>query len=261
MVAASADDKRARDAGFGRSRTDVTENAPIEADELPRKICQFAALSPADRVLDVPCSDGALVFEMAPSCGYAVGVDSSEAKIADAATRNVEEGLDNTSFQVGSAETLEFDDGTFDRVVCWDGLHHFAEPALALGELTRVLRSPGYLTVVDIDASEDRGWRETHDRIERSRDPGHGRLLTRVEVRELLEDRGLSIERERRWRVHRTFEEWMETITPDEGTLERTHRMLTEAARKKSTGLEISVKGRNIDVIHRMAGWMALKIS
>lgn len=261
MVAAGAEEKYERDRLSGRVRSPGVALSEIDVATLAHMIGRFANVGQSDRVLDVPCADGALAFEIAHECCYVVGVDISESMVAEAAARNVTQGLDNTSFQIGGAERLEFGDGTFDRVICWNGLHHFAEPEIALSEMTRVLRSPGYVTLVEIDASEDRAWRETHDRIERSRDPRHHRLFTRIEVRALLEDLRLSIEKETRWRLRRSFEEWMAPLDPDEGTRERTHRMLTEAAQRKSAGLEISVKGRTIDVTHRMAGWVALKLS
>jgi SAM-dependent methyltransferase len=229
--------------------------------DLPGLIAQFGEVSLTDHVLDVPCADGALAFEVAPSCRYIVGLDSSESQIASAATRDVEEGLANTSFQVGRAEHLEFADGTFDRVFCWDGLHHFQEPPAAIRELVRVLRSPGYLILVDIEASDDRIWREIHNRIEHSRDPAHRGLFGRAEVRTLLEAEGMSIERETRWKVRRSFDKWMAPVNPDAGTTDRTRRLLTEAARKRAAGLEIMIKGRSIEVVHRLAAWMCVKLS
>jgi SAM-dependent methyltransferase len=230
-------------------------------DDLPRLISEFGDVDSRDRILDVPCSDGALAFQLAPGCGYVVGADASETMIAAAALRAVEEGIDNISFQVGRAEHLEFADGTFDRVICWDGLHHFADPAAVIRELARVLRPPGYLIAVDIDPSEDRAWRETHNRIERSRDPSHVALYTRPQVRSFLVDCGMTVERETRWQARRPFELWMAPVDPDEGTLERTRRLLTEASRKKSAGLEISVKGRSIELVHRLAAWLAIKLT
>ena len=243
------------------TRADERDSAVVGWNDLPGLIRVFARIMPQDRVLDTPCADGSLAFEIAPFCSYVVGVDSSEVMIAAAATRTLEEGLDNTSFQVGDAAHLDFAGGMFDRVICWDGLHHFAEPVAVISELIRVLRSPGYLIVADIDPSDDRAWRETHDRIERSRDPSHQRLHTRAEIRSFLTDCGMAIERETRWRVKRAFDPWMASVTPDEGTLERTHRMLTEASRKKSSGLEVLVRGRSIELVYRLAAWVSVKLT
>ena len=257
----SVDGRRDRGETGKAARPDERDSAVVGRDDLPGLMRVFAGIMPHDRVLDVPCAEGSLAFEIAPVCSYIVGVDSSETMIAAAATRTVEEGLDNTSFQVGDAAHLDFADGMFDRVICWDGLHHFAEPVAVIGELIRVLRAPGYLIVADIDPSDDRAWRDTHDRIERSRDPSHQRLHTRAEIRSFLIDCGVTIERETRWRVRYPFDLWMATVNPDEGTLERTHRMLIEASRKKSSGLEVLVRGRSIELVHRLAAWVAVKLT
>ena len=261
MAATDASGKRDRNEAGKSSQPGERDSTLVAWEDLPRLIREFADIGPQDRMLDVPCSDGALAFEMAPVCGYVVGADVSEAMIAAAVIRAVEEGVDNVSFQVGMAGHLEFADGTFDRVICWDGLHHFADPVAVIRELARVLRSPGYLIVVDIDPSEDRVWRETHNRIERSRDSSHAGLHTRTQVRSFLADCGMTVEREATWQVRRPFELWMASVDPDEGTLERTRRMLTDASRKRSAGLEISVRGRSVELVHHLAAWVAIKLA
>ena len=51
------------------------------------------------------------------------------------------------------AERLPFADGCFERALVVDALHHFGDPAGAIGELSRVLRPGGRLLVEEFDAS------------------------------------------------------------------------------------------------------------
>ena len=66
---------------------------------------------------------------------------------------------------LGDAAAMPFDDATFNAVLVSDALHHFVEPAVALGEMTRVVRPGGGVLVLEIDPRR-RGAR-TVARIER----------------------------------------------------------------------------------------------
>jgi ubiquinone/menaquinone biosynthesis C-methylase UbiE len=102
-------------------------------------------LGPGDRVLDAGCGSGddarALARLVGPT-GEVVGVDASEAMVAQARACGDDPGLP-VEFRVGDIYRLDFGDGAFaagrvDRV-----LHHLDDPGRALGELTRVVRPGG----------------------------------------------------------------------------------------------------------------------
>ena len=50
------------------------------------------------------------------------------------------------AFTEGDAESLPFNDGEFDAVICCFGLLHFADPARALREVARVLKPGGIVS-------------------------------------------------------------------------------------------------------------------
>jgi len=233
----------------------------VKWDDAVRVIREFSGVKSNDRVLDVACGDGVLSFEVARHCAYVNGVDISESMIALAAEHTIEGGAKNVSFQVGDAAHLEFPDGTFDRVFCRLGLHHFEDPAAAVREMMRVLKTPGHLIVADIVSSEDPAWREAHNRIERSRDPSHQRMLSPRELGNLLADVGLSIEKVTRWQTRRRFNDWMRILDADKPVIERTRRLIQEAAKKRSTDLDIATKGNNIEFTHRWLACVALKLN
>lgn len=255
----AAIDKEAPGSFPGRESDSASRR--VTWDDAIRLIRQFSEVKAKDRVLDVACGDGGLAFEVARHCAYVTGVDISESMIALAAERTIEAGAKNVSFQVGDAAHLEFADGTFDRVFCRLGIHHFADPAAAIHEMMRVLRTPGQLIIADIVSSEDPAWREAHNRIERSRDPSHQRMLSRRELVHLLEDAGLSIEKTTHWQTRRRFNEWMRLVDADKSVVERTRRLLQEAAKKKTTDLDIATRGNNIEFTHRWMACVALKLT
>ena len=223
-------------------------------------IADFAQLKPTDRVLDVACGGGTLTFQLASRCAYAAGVDLSENMIALASEHEIETGVDNVSFQVGDADSLEFEDGSFNRVVCRLGLHHFSDPARALREMTRLVTTPGYLIIADLISSEGQASRDAHNRIERSRDPAHVCMYSPKQVAEMFEGLRLTVERKRAWETRRRFRDWMKLADADRGSLERTRRMMIEAAKKKSTDLDIAIHDKVIEFTHRWVAWSALKL-
>jgi len=258
MVSGETDNERERSES-GRE----LDFAPrrVKWDETVRLIREFAGVKATDRVLDIACGEGILAFEVARHCAYLAGVDISESMVALASERAIEAGAQNVSFQVGDAVNLQFADDTFDRVFCRLGIHHFPHPAEAIGEMVRTLKSPGYLIVADIVSSEDPAWREAHNRIERARDPSHHEMLSPRQVRAILNEAGLSLEAESHWQTRRRFSDWMRIVNADRQTTERTRKLLQEAAKKKSTDLDIATQGNNIEFTHRWMACRALKLN
>ncbi|GAB4323462.1 MAG: class I SAM-dependent methyltransferase [Candidatus Zixiibacteriota bacterium] len=236
-------------------QADARASLMIRWDDVARAIREISGLRPTDRVLDVACGDGLLAFELAPHCAYVRGVDLSDSMIALAAERTIESGVPNVSFQVGTVETLEFEDASFDRVYCRLGLHHFAEPRVALNEMIRVVKKPGHIILADLVSSEDPARRDAHNRIEKSRDPTHVAMLSPRQMRALVAESGLSLEREVMWETRRRFNDWMRLIGADKGRIDRTRRLMLEAARRGSTDLKISGGGNSLEFSHR---WMVM---
>lgn len=113
--------------GFGAL---VAESIPSLLDE--------ARVSEGDRVLDVGTGPG-LVASMARERGAdPVGLDFSEAMLAEARRLHPE-----IEFRKGSAEALPFGDEEFDAVVGNFVLHHSGDPSSVLKEAFRVLRADG----------------------------------------------------------------------------------------------------------------------
>jgi SAM-dependent methyltransferase len=110
-------------------------------------------LRPGMSLLDVGCGPGTITADLARSVapGQAVGLDASTEVLSQAQTLAAGAGLANLRFEAGDLLALEHGDATFDVVHAHQVLQHLAEPAAALAELRRVLRTGGILAVRDSD--------------------------------------------------------------------------------------------------------------
>ena len=115
-------------------------------EHLTRRRVELArSLAPAGRILDVGCGTGTLLAAM-PAAGYEkVGVDVSASMLEHARGRGLEVA------QAG-ADSLPFEDGSFDLVMTFAVLHHLVEREIvraAIAEMCRVTRPGGALIVWD----------------------------------------------------------------------------------------------------------------
>jgi len=92
---------------------------------------------PELEILDVGCGTGANL-KMLASFGKAEGVDLSQQALDFCHRR----GLDGARY--GAAESLPFDDDTFDLVTALDVIEHLDDDSSGLNEICRVLRPGGY---------------------------------------------------------------------------------------------------------------------
>lgn len=111
------------------------------ADEIGRQ-------GAGSRILDVPCGGGVALRGLRPGQGVTyVAADIAptmlERTMRAAERRGVADQVDP---QVADVGALPFDDGSFDLVVSFTGLHCFPDPARAVIEMVRVLRPGGVLT-------------------------------------------------------------------------------------------------------------------
>lgn len=113
-------------------------------------LIEHAAVSSGHRLLDVACGPGLLLFDAVPIIGPAgrgVGVDISDKMVEEARRKAARLKLTNTEFQRMDAESLDFPDESFDAVTAGLALLHFPDPAQALGEMKRVLKSGAGIAV------------------------------------------------------------------------------------------------------------------
>jgi ubiquinone/menaquinone biosynthesis C-methylase UbiE len=115
--------------------------APWMSEEL-----DYAGAAGQD-VLDVGCGQGIDVASYALAGANATGVDLTPRHVELATAHTAALGLDVRVVQ-GDAETLPFDDHSFDRASSNGVLHHTPDMLAALREMRRVVRPGGRATVI-----------------------------------------------------------------------------------------------------------------
>ena len=114
----------------------------------------LAHLEPGMRLLDVGCGPGTLTVDLArrvgPS-GEVVGVDLSEAVVAEAAAHAAAEGVTNVSFQAGDFGGGDLAERSFDVVHAHQVLQHLSDPVGALAAMARLARPGGVVAARDSD--------------------------------------------------------------------------------------------------------------
>ena len=110
-------------------------------------LAETAGVQPGQRVLDVACGTGVvtrLLAERVGTGGHVVGLDFNPGMLAAAraATTNA-----NVTWREGDVANMPFLDGSFDVVVCQQGLQFFPDKPAALREMRRVLAPGGRLAL------------------------------------------------------------------------------------------------------------------
>ncbi|MFE6281794.1 class I SAM-dependent methyltransferase [Streptomyces sp. NPDC057877] len=109
-----------------------------------------AAITVADRVLDVGCGSGATtrIAARLAARSHVVGVDVSAPLLRRARARSAAERLANVTFQEADAQTHPFPAAGYDVIISRGGVMFFDDHAGAFGNLARALRPGGRLVFV-----------------------------------------------------------------------------------------------------------------
>jgi len=120
-------------------------HVPALFEQWAVRVVEAAGVRDGDRVLDVACGTGILAREAASRVGphgSVAGVDPNPGMLFVA--ERLEPGV---RWQEGVAESLPYDDGSFDAVVSQFGLMFFSDRSAALREMARVLAPGGRMAV------------------------------------------------------------------------------------------------------------------
>ncbi|HEY7967648.1 MAG TPA: methyltransferase domain-containing protein [Solirubrobacteraceae bacterium] len=144
-------------AGWGRQRGDFArQGAPVT-----NWMLDAAGLEPGQRVLDLAGGPGELGLAAATRVlpgGSVVCSDQSEKMVELARARGEALNLTNVEYRVLDAEWIDMELASVDRVLCRWGYMLMVDPAAAMRETRRVLRSEGRLALAVWDTRDANPW-------------------------------------------------------------------------------------------------------
>lgn len=160
-------------------------------EEFEEEFVRLARLKPGLSVLEVACGTGASLPALSRSLGpkgEIVGVDISTEMLHRAWTRTRRLKIRNVTYREIDAEklSLDFDEESFDAVLCCNGLPTFLHPRRAIVEMAYVLRDGGTLALSTINRDKC----DEHPILRWVGKYPEGRLAYKEEYREMLGELG-----------------------------------------------------------------------
>jgi SAM-dependent methyltransferase len=126
------------------------------------------------------------------------------------------------------AESIPFEDGSFDVVVSRIAPHHFEDIRTAIGEMARV--SNRLVVIEDTRYSSER-----HEEAEKVRDPTHVRNYTEDEWRSFLTDAGLEVEQVEYFEKTHPIDAWLARTGCEGEEADRVRELLADRMTEDGT--------------------------
>ncbi len=145
--------------------------------------------------LDVGTGRGHTALALARD-GFQVTASDTSVPVLQEAAQLAQDRKLNVTFHEHGAERLPYNDGSMGLITSRMAAHHFAAPESFIRESARVLKTYGYLVLIDITVPDDQveafAWMNT---VEKLRDPSHVRFVTPNVWRKWCVDSGLTVTR------------------------------------------------------------------
>jgi 2-polyprenyl-3-methyl-5-hydroxy-6-metoxy-1,4-benzoquinol methylase len=138
------------------SPQELWEDPEVEAIARGRYVERILDSCPPPRmeILELACGCGWLSLELARRGHNVKGIDLSAERIQSAReyaalVRVKEDALGRLEYEVADLTTIPLPRTRYDRIVCWDGLHHIAPIEPLMREIHEALRPGGLLLLFD----------------------------------------------------------------------------------------------------------------
>lgn len=164
---------------FGSQASAYVASAVHSAGDDIRQL--VGLVPPGAKVLDLGCGGGHVSYAAAAVAGSVTAYDLSSDMLAAVRAEAAKRGLGNLETVQGPAETLPFQDASFDVVLCRYSAHHWQDVRAGLREARRVLKPTGIAGFADAIAPESIAADTFLQTFEMLRDPSHVRDYSSAE--------------------------------------------------------------------------------
>lgn len=168
------------------------------------------------RLLDLGCGAGHASFTAAAKVAQVVAYDLSVQMLTVVSQAAVDKGFNNIQVQQGVAESLPFDDASFDLVISRYSAHHWHDVGQALREVRRVLKPGGKAIFMDVVSPGHPLLDIYLQTVEVLRDTSHVRNYSPGEWLNVITEAGLQVREVTSDRLYLEFSSWVERMrTPE----------------------------------------------
>lgn len=172
------------------------------------RIIEIGEWNTQQEALDIATGGGHTALAVAPHVAHITVSDLTPRMLEKAQAFLEEQGVTNARYQIADAEQLPFADASFDRVTCRIAAHHFPNIARSVHEVARVLKPDGLFLLIDCMAPSDAELDVFDNKVEKWRDPSHGRSCTPEEWEQFFTQAGLRIEHREFFRRTHHYDDW-----------------------------------------------------
>jgi SAM-dependent methyltransferase len=237
MTRASTNDAVRRQ--FGAAATAYATSSVHASGPDLTALVEAAALTGAERVLDLGCGAGHTALALAPRAASVTAVDLTAEMLAVAAGLARQRNLANVTFELADVAALPFPAASFDVVVSRYAAHHFAAPERALAEAARVLRPGGAFLLVDTVAPEDPALDTFFNAVELLRDDSHVRNWRGSEWLRMFQGAGFEATIRERFAVGLDGGAWVARMQTPPSRVAMLRELFATASAARRAGFEI----------------------
>src|SRR6266536_1092182 len=192
---------------FGATAAHYLTSKPHAKGKSLERLVELVKPQPGWRALDVATGAGHTAYAFAPHGARVWASDITEEMLALVREEIAKRKLGNVRVAYAKAESLPFEDASFDLVTCRIAPHHFDSIARFLDEARRVLKPGATLAITD-NVVPGGSVGDYVNAFERFRDPSHLRAWTIEEWRAALSHHGLRIAHEEELSKEMDFAYW-----------------------------------------------------
>ncbi|GAJ27932.1 class I SAM-dependent methyltransferase [Acidomonas methanolica] len=222
---------------FSRQAEIFAAAPELHNDDVLALLVNAADPGPTDATLDIACGPGTVCIAMARHARRSVGLDATEAMLAQARRLAAEAGVANVEWRQGDVYALPFEDACFDIVTCRFAFHHFERPADALREMARVCVPGGRILVCDAVASDDPRKAEAFNRMELLRDPSTVAFRPLATLLDLFAREGLPKPEVRFFQIPAEREKMVTRSFPADDDYDGLRAMITDSVAGDAMGM------------------------